>query len=169
MTAAVSLREDYSASTLRRLAARARDAHVARRLLSLAAVRDGASRTEAARIGGMDRQTLRDWVHRFNAEGPDGLRDQRHFGPNCRLTASQQTELAGLIEAGPELVRDGVVRWRRVDLQRVIVERFGVSYHERHVSTLLKRLGFSHVSARPRHPGQHPSVMEAFKKTSRPS
>lgn len=169
MTAAVSLRTDYSASALRRLSARTRDAHVARRLLSLAAVRNGASRTEAARIGGMDRQTLRDWVHRFNAEGPDGLRDQRHPGPTCRLTASQQAELAELIEAGPELVRDGVVRWRRVDLQRVIVERFGVSYHERHVSTLLKRLGFSHVSARPRHPGQDPSVVDAFKKTSRPS
>jgi transposase len=169
MTAAVSLREDYSAPTLRRLAARARDAHTARRLLSLAAVQDGASRTEAARIGGMDRQTLRDWVHRFNERGPDGLRDQRRPGPACRLTASQQTELTTLIEAGPELVRDGVVRWRRVDLQRVIEERFGVSYHERHISTLLKRLGFSHVTARPRHPGQDPSVMEAFKKTSRPS
>lgn len=169
MTAAVSLREDYSASALRRLASRSRDANVARRLLSLAAVCDGVSRTEAARIGGMDRQTLRDWVHRFNDMGPAGLRGQRNPGPACRLTASQQAELAGLIEAGPDLARDGVVRWRRVDLQRVIEERFGVSYHERHVSTLLKRLGFSHVSARPRHPGQDPSVMEAFKKTSRPS
>jgi len=169
MTAAVSLREDYSASALRRLASRSRDGHVARRLLSLAAVRERASRTEAARIGGMDRQTLRDWVHRFNAEGPDGLRDQRRPGPASRLTASQQTELTTLIEAGPELAGDGVVRWRRVDLQRVIEERFGVSYHERHVSVLLKRLGFSHVSARPRHPGQDPSVMDAFKKTLRPS
>jgi len=104
---------------------------VARRLLLLAAVQDGASRTEAARIGGMDRQTLRDWVHRFNAQGPEGLRDQRHPGPTCRLTVSQQAELAALIEAGPELVRNGVVRWRRIDLQRVIAERFGVSYHER--------------------------------------
>jgi len=73
MTAAVSLRDDYSASVLRRLVARSRDAHVVRRLLSLAAVQDGASRTKAARIGGMDRQTLRDWVHRFNAQGPEGL------------------------------------------------------------------------------------------------
>ncbi|MFT8948619.1 MAG: IS630 family transposase [Acetobacter aceti] len=164
MTRAVKLRDDYSASDLRRLAARSRHANAARRLLALAAIRDGANRTDAARVGGMDRQTLRDWVHRFNAEGPDGLRDYQHAGPACRLNAAQQAELKALVEAGPDRQRDGVVRWRRVDLQRVIEERFGVVYHERHVSTLLKRLGFSHVSARPRHPGQDPAVMEAFKK-----
>lgn len=87
-------------------------------------------------------------------------------GPACRLNAAQQAELKALVEAGPDRQRDGVVRWRRVDLQRVIEERFGVVYHERHVSTLLKRLGFSHVSARPRHLRQDPAVMEAFKKTS---
>lgn len=122
------------------------------------------SAEEEARIGGMDRQTLRDWVHRFNAVGPDGLRDQWPNGSVRRLTADQQAEFSTLIMAGPDRNRDGVVRWRRVDLKRVIEERFGVSYHERHVSTLLKRLGFSHVSARPRHPGQDPSVMDAFKK-----
>ncbi|WP_085948200.1 MULTISPECIES: IS630 family transposase [Acetobacteraceae] len=164
MTRAVKLRDDYSASDLRRLAARSRQANAARRLLALAAIRDGASRTDAARVGGMDRQTLRDWVHRFNAEGPDGLRDYQHPGPACRLNGAQQAELKALVEAGPDRQRDGVVRWRRIDLQRVIRERFGVIYHERHVSTLLKRLGFSHVSARPRHPGQDPAVMEAFKK-----
>lgn len=166
MTRAVKLRDDYSASDLRRLAARSRHANAARRLLALAAIRDGANRTDAARVGGMDRQTLRDWVHRFNAEGPDGLCDYQHAGQACRLNAAQQAELKALVEAGPDRQRDGVVRWRRVDLQRVIEERFGVVYHERHVSTLLKRLGFSHVSARPRHPGQDPAVMEAFKKTS---
>ena len=166
MTRAVKLRDDYSASDLRRLAARSRQANAARRLLALAAIRDGASRTDAARVGGMDRQTLRDWVHRFNAEGPDGLRDYQHPGPACRLNGAQQAELKALVEAGPDRQRDGVVRWRRIDLQRVIRERFGVIYHERHVSTLLKRLGFSHVNARPRHPGQDPAVMEAFKKTS---
>ncbi|MBS1082094.1 IS630 family transposase, partial [Gluconobacter kondonii] len=164
MAGAIALRTDYTADALRRLALGTRDANVARRLLSLAAVREGASRGDAARIGGMDRQTLRDWVHRFNAAGPDGLRDQWRNGSVCRLTADQQRELSELIIAGPDQNRDGVVRWRRVDLKRVIEERFGVSYHERHVSTLLKRLGFSHVSARPRHPGQDPSVMEAFKK-----
>lgn len=166
MGGAIALRTDYTAETLRRLASRARDANVARRLLSLAAVQDGTSRGEAARIGGMDRQTLRDWVHRFNIAGPDGLRDQWRNGSVCRLNAAQLAELSALVTAGPDLTRDGVVRWRRVDLQRVIEERFGVSYHERHISALLKRLGFSHVSARPRHPGQDPSVMDAFKKTS---
>ncbi|KON63864.1 hypothetical protein KOEU_26730 [Komagataeibacter europaeus] len=166
MAGAIALRTDYTASALRRLASRTRDANVARRLLSLAAVRDGASRGEAARIGGMDRQTLRDWVHRFNAAGPDGLHDRWRNGSVCRLTADQLAELSALVTTGPDRARDGVVRWRRVDLQRVIEERFGVSYHERHVSALLKRLGFSHVSVRPRHPGQDPSVMDAFKKTS---
>lgn len=169
MAGAIALRTDYTAEALRRLASRAREANVARRLLSLAAVREGVSRGDAARIGGMDRQTLRDWVHRFNALGPDGLRDQWRNGSVCRLTADQQAELSALIIAGPDRNRDGVVRWRRVDLKRLIEERFGVSYHERHVSTLLKRLGFSHVSARPRHPGQDTSVMDAFKKTSRQS
>ena len=104
---------------------------------------------EAARIGGMDRQTLRDWVHRFNAAGPDGLHDQWRNGSVCRLTADQLAELSALVTTGPDRARDGVVRWRRVDLQRVIEERFGVSYHERHVSALLKRLG-SATSARVR-------------------
>ncbi|AXY20878.1 hypothetical protein CD178_00038 [Komagataeibacter saccharivorans] len=102
MTRAVKLRDDYSASDLRRLAARSRHANAARRLLALAAIRDGANRTDAARVGGMDRQTLRDWVHRFNAEGPDGLRDYQHAGPACRLNAAQQAELKALVEAGPD-------------------------------------------------------------------
>ena len=116
MTRAVKLRDDYSASDLRRLAARSRQANAARRLLALAAIRDGASRTDAARVGGMDRQTLRDWVHRFNAEGPDGLRDHQHTGPACRLNGAQQAALKALVEAGPDRQRDGVVRWRRIDL-----------------------------------------------------
>jgi transposase len=162
----VKLRDDYSASELRRLAVSNRHANAARRLLALAAIRDGASQTDSARVGGMDRQTLRDWVHRFNAEGPDGVRDHQHAGPACRLNGAQQAELKALVEAGTDRQRDGVVRWRRVDLQRVSERRFGVVYHERHVSTLLIQLGFSYVSARPRHPGQDTGVMEAFKKTS---
>lgn len=120
MAGAIALRTDYTADALRRLALGTRDANVARRLLSLAAVREGASRGDAARIGGMDRQTLRDWVHRFNAAGPDGLRDQWRNGSVCRLTAEQQTELSALIMAGPDRNRDGVVRWRRVDLMRPV-------------------------------------------------
>jgi transposase len=166
MTAAVSVREDFSAVELRRLAKSSKDANQSRRLLALAAVRDGMNRTEAARIGGMDRQTLRDWVHRFNAEGPDGLKDHWARGPAPRLSAAQQAELATIVETGPDRVVDGVVRWRRVDLQRVIRARFGVAYCERYVGTLLRRLGFSHVSARPRHPAQDERIVAAFKKTS---
>src|SRR5215212_10546270 len=165
MPAAVRMRSDFSAGELRRLAATTKNANQSRRLLSLSAVLDGMSRTEAARIGGMDRQTLRDWVHRFNEAGPDGLRDSWSSGPRARLSPEQLAELAEVVETGPDPALDGVVRWRRIDLKKVIEDRFGVAYHERHVSTLLKRLGFSHVSARPRHPAQDAKIVEAFKKT----
>ena len=166
MPSAVEIRTDYSASELRRLAAGSKHANQSRRLLSLAAVLDGMSREEAARIGGMDRQTLRDWAHRFNDRGPDGLFDNWTEGPKRRLSASQLQELAGIVESGPDLKTDGVVRWRRVDLRSVISARFGVDYHERYVGKLLKALGFSHVSARPRHPAQDARIVEEFKKTS---
>jgi transposase len=168
MTSAATLREDYSAAELRRLAAATRNANQSRRLLSLAAALDGMNRTEAARIGGMDRQTLRDWVHRFNALGPDGLLDSWSKGPEPRLSHEQRAEIADLVETAPDRAVHGVVRWRRIDLQRLILERFGVAYHERTVGKLLKALGFSHVSARPRHPAQDQRTIEAFKKTSRP-
>ena len=168
MPSAVRLRTDYSAAELRRLAAASRDANQSRRLLSLAAVLDGMSREEAARIGGMDRQTLRDWVHRFNAHGPDGLKDSRVEGPSAaacrRISWPPWPRSSRPARIGP---KDGVVRWRRVDLKRVIEERFGVVYHERTIGKLLKQLGFSHISARPRHPGQEAETIEAFKKTSR--
>jgi len=167
MPAAVKLRTDFSAAELRGLAKKVKDASQSRRLLSLAAVLDGKSRAEAATIGGMDRQTLRDWVHRFNAAGPDGLKDHWADGPPPRLSAEQKAELAWIVETGPDREKDGVVRWRRIDLQRVIAERFGVDYCERYVGTLLKQLGFSHISARPRHPGQDAEIVAAYKKTSR--
>lgn len=165
MAAAVKLRTDYSASDLRQLAAASKHANQSRRLLSLAAVVDGMDREQAARIGGMDRQTLRDWVHRFNEQGPDGLCDIRSKGHPPRLTAAQLAELAAIVESGPDRAVHGVVRWRRVDLRHLVLERFGVDYHERTVGNILKALGFSHISARPRHPGQDPNVMEEFKKT----
>lgn len=166
--AAVTLRTDYSAAELRRLATATLNANQSRRLLSLAAVLDGMNRTEAARIGGMDRQTLRDWVHRFNQHGPEGLLDSWAKGPEPRLSTEQRAEIAQLVEVGPDRAVHGVVRWRRIDLQRVIVERFGVAYHERTIGKLLKTLGFSHVSARPHHPRQDQRTIEAFKKTSPP-
>src|ERR687898_1638761 len=136
MASAVSLRGDYSAAELRRLAAATKNANQSRRLLSLAAVLDGMNRTEAARIGGMDRQTLRDWVHRFNERGPDGLKDTWSKGNPPRLSAEQQAELAQMVETGPNRAVHGVVRWRRVDLQRLIAERFGVVYHERTIGKI---------------------------------
>ena len=166
MPSAVRLREDYSAEELRRLARRSKIINQSRRLLSLAAVREGMDRGSAARIGGMDRQTLRDWVHRFNASGPEGLIDHWTDGPKPRLSAEQLAEFATLVEAGPDRERDGVVRWRRIDLKRVIAERFGVDFHERYVGKLLMKLGFSHMSARPRHPAQDERIVTAFKKTS---
>lgn len=167
MGSAVALRTDYSASELRQLARTTDDARQSSRLLSLAAVLDGMNRGDAARIGGMDRQTLRDWVHRFNAAGSDGLKDAWYGGPEPRLSLEQKTELVQIVETGPDPATDKVVRWRRVDLQKVISERFGVEYHERYVGALLHQLGFSHVSARPRHPGQDAKTIDAFKKTSR--
>ena len=166
MAAAIALREDFSAEDLRALARQSRNARQCRRLLALAAVAEGRSRLEAAEIGGMDRQTLRDWVHRFNGEGSEGLLDRKTDGPAPKLTAAQKVKLAELVEAGPDRETDGVVRWRRVDLKAVIEDRFGVVYHERSVSRLLHELGFSHMSARPRHPAQKAEVLEGFKKTS---
>lgn len=168
MPAAVGMRTDYSAVELRRLAAASRHANQSRRLLSLAAVLDGMSREEAARVGGMDRQTLRDWVHRFNAEGPEGLKDIPPKGQPARLNPDQLKVLSEIVETGPDRAKDGVVRWRRIDLKRVIEERFGVAYHERTIGKILQQLGFSHISARPRHPGQKTETIAAFKKTSRP-
>lgn len=167
MGSAVELKTNYTAAELRRLAKGSDDVNQSRRLLSLAAVLEGMSREDAARIGGMDRQTLRDWVHRFNASGPEGLKDAWYGGPEPRLSVAQKAKLAEIVETGPDPAVDGVVRWRRIDLQKVIRERFGVHYHERYVGKLLKDIGFSHMSARPRHPAQDGEIVEAYKKTSR--
>jgi transposase len=163
---AVPLRTDFDAAMVRRAATTAKDPAQVRRLLAVAAVYDGMKRHEAATVGGMDRQTLRDWVHRFNAEGAAGLVDRKAPGAARRLTPAQLLALAEIVETGPDPEIDGVVRWRRIDLQAVIKARFDVDYHERSVSRLLHELGFSQVGARPRHPAQNPAMLEAFKKTS---
>ena len=166
MPAAVELRADWDAAGVRAAARSAQDGDQVRRLLAIAAVYEGKDRAEAAQLGAMDRQTLRDWVHRFNAAGPAGLIDRKPPGVKRRLTAEQEAELAQLIEDGPQVDRDGVVRWRCIDLQRVILMRWEISYHERTIGKLLRRLEFRHISARPRHLGQEPAELEAFKKTS---
>ena len=163
----IGLRADYDAASVRRAAGQASDPHQVRRLLAVAAVYDGLSRAAAAKLGGMDRQTLRDWVHRFNEAGPCGLLDRKAPGARRNLSAEQEAELAALVEAGPNFETDGVVCWRCVDLRDLIRERWGVDYHERTIGKLLKRLGFSHITARPRHHGQDPDALETFKK--RPS
>jgi transposase len=167
MPSAVRLREDYSAEALRALARRSKNVNQSRRFLSLAGIKDGMDRGAAAKIGGMDRQTLRDWVHRFNASGPEGLIDNWTEGPKPRLSVEQLAQFAQIVEAGPDRQVDGVVRWRRLDLKRIIAERFGVDFHPRYVGKLLHKLGFSHISARPRHPAQDERIVEGFKKTSR--
>jgi len=166
MPPSIRLRDDFEAAAVRRLAAKSCDANQSRRLLAIAAVYDGMSRAEAAKIGGMDRQTLRDWVHRFNAAGADGLLDRWSSGPEPKLSPAQRVELASVIETGPDPETDGVARWRRIDLKEVIQDRFGVAYHERSVSRLLHEMGFSHMSARPQHPEQDEKILETFKKTS---
>jgi transposase len=165
MTIAITRREP-GADELRREARRCRDAAASRRMLALALVLEGSSRAEAARHAGMDRQTLRDWVHRYNAEGLAGLRDRPRSGRKPRLTPEQGAELAAVVERGPDPDRDGVVRWRRIDLRAVIQARFGVRLHERSVGKVLRRLGFARLSVRPRHPLSDPAAQEAFKKAS---
>ena len=165
MTVAVT-RQELGAVELRREAKRCRDAAAARRMLALALVLDGASREEAARHAGMDRQTLRDWVHRYNAEGLPGLSDRRRPGPRPRLSPEQEAELVTAVEQGPDPERDGVVRWRRVDLQALIEARFAVRLHERSVGKVLRRLGFARLSVRPRHPKADEAAQDAFKKAS---
>src|SRR3954470_777200 len=159
-------RKELGAVELRREAGRCRDAKAARRMLALALVLEGGSREGAARAAGMDRQTLRDWGHRYNAEGLAGLRDRRRPGRKPRLTPGQEAELAAAVEQGPDPDRDGVVRWRRVDLRALIEARFAVRPHERTVGKVLRRLGFVRLSVRPKHPQSDPAAQEAFKKAS---
>ena len=162
---AVSItRMDHTSAGLRDHASRTRDGASARRMLALALVLEGKSRTEAAVSCGMDRQTLRDWVHRYNAEGLAGLRDRPHTGRPPRLTAAQQAEIAQIVEAGPDLAIHGVVRWRCVDLQKVIAEKFKVELAERSVGKLLKTLRFVRLSPRPYHPKKNAEAQETFKK-----
>ena len=160
------MREDFSTAELRLLAKRAEDPNQTRRLLALAALRDGSSRKAAAEISAMDRQTLRDWVYRFNEKGPGGLINLKAPGPTPKLSLERKQELKRIVEAGPDPNKDGVVRWRCVDLRRIIKERFDVDLDEVSIGRVLKELGFAHVSPRPRHPKQDPQEIETFKKTS---
>lgn len=161
---AVSItRTDLSTRELRVAAAKAKDAKAARRMLAIGLVLEGMDRKTAAESCGMDRQTLRDWVHWYNAEGLEGLSDRRSAGPKPRLSPDQKAELAQMVREGPDPAVDGVVRWRRVDQQRRIEARFGVVMHERTVGKQLVALGFRRLSMRPQHSKSDPEAQDTFK------
>ena len=164
MGAAIALRADYSADELRRLAKGSRDADQTRRLLALAAIYEGASRTAAARIGGVGLQIVRDWVVRFNARGPDGLLDGKAPGQRSRLNDAQRRALGETVERGPIPAIHGVVRWRLIDLVQWQYEEFAVSLDETTVGRELKKLGYVKLTARPRHHAQNELAMDAFKR-----
>lgn len=165
MAAVAIIRTDHTAGELRASAKRSDDVAAARRMLALALVLEGKSRSEAAISCGMDRQTLRDWVHRYNAEGLEGLHNRTAPGGKPKLSPEQEHAVAELVRNGPDLAEHGVVRWRRIDIARVIEQRYGVQLAERSVGALLRRLGFRRISVRPRCPKQDTAAQEAHKKT----
>lgn len=168
MAAALPLRDDFTSSDLRLLARRSRDANQARRLLALAVIYDGGARGAAARLGGVGLQIVRDWVVRFNADGPAGLLDHKAPGPPRRLGDGQRKALIAMVENGPDPAVHGLVRWRLADLAQWLWEEFRVSISVDTVGRELRRLGYRKLSARPRHHAQDPASLETFKKTSPP-
>ena len=160
-------RLEHVPAELRNLA-KGQDGAVACRILAIAHILDGASRARAAALCGMDRQTLRDWVHRFNADGIDGLTSKTAPGRSPALSDEQMAELRQVVLAGPDLAKDGVVRWRCCDLQGVIAERFAVTLHERTVGKLLRRLRLTRLQPRPHNPKRDEAAQEVFTKTLLP-
>jgi transposase len=159
-------RFDLSATELRELATRTRGGAVVRRLLAIALILEGHSREEAARLTGMDRQTLRDWVHRYNADGVAGLSSRWGAGRPPALNEAQMEELRSLVLAGPDLERNKVVRWRCVDLRAEIATRWSVTLTKGTIGRLLRRLHMTRLQPRPYHPKKDAAAQETFKKTS---
>jgi transposase len=159
-------RLEHDADALRQHAGRVCAAPVARRLLALALVLEGHGRADAAKSCGMDRQTLRDWVIRYNEQGLAGLADlPKRGGAAPKLSVEEKAVLTEWVQQGPDLADDGVVRWRLCDLRERILARFFVVMDERSVGRILKTLTFSHISVRPRHPQADAEAQEAHKKT----
>ncbi len=167
MVALSITRTDLTSTELRAEAARSKNARASRRMLAIAMALDGHSREDAAEACAMDRQTLRDWVIRYNQSGLAGLHDLAQPGPRPFLTTEQEAEVATWVENGPDLAKDGVVRWRRIDLRDRIKDRFGVVFHERSIGKLLRRLNFRRISVRLRHPETDEEEQETFKKRGR--
>ena len=165
----VPLRGDFNADGLRVIARRSKNGPQARRLLALAAIYDGATRTEAARIGGVTLQVVRDWVVKFNAHGPEGLIDRKPPGQPSRLTNAHRAALATQLDEGPIPAVHGVVRWRLIDLMQWLWEEFRLSISKQTLSRELRAMGYRKLSARPRHHQKSEAAVAAFKKTSPPS
>src|SRR6267143_4432998 len=166
MAAAIGVRGDYDAERLREAAKRSEDANQTRRLLALAAIYDGGSRGDAARIGGVGLQTVRDWVLAFNAEGPPGLVDGKAPGNAPLLTQAHRQALLEIVESGPIPAVHGVVRWRLIDLAQWVFEEFRISISKQTLSRELRAMGYRKLSARPRHYAQAAGAIEDFKKAS---
>jgi transposase len=166
MTIAVALRGDFKASQLRGLARKTKDGPQARRLLAVAAIYDGAPRTEAAKIGGVGLQIIRDWVMRFNARGAAGLLDGKSPGQPSKLNDVQRQAIVRMIESGPIPAIHGVVRWRLIDLAQWIYEEFRITVAKQTLSRELRAMGYRKLSARPRHHAQAEGAIEDFKKSS---
>ena len=166
MAAAVQMKRRYSSDDLRRLARSSNDADQTRRLLALAIILDGGSRSAAARTGGVGLQVIRDWVLRFNEGGPDALKTRKAPGKKPILTDDQRTQLAAAVEAGPRPYVDGVVRWRLVDLAQWAHEELGVSVSRQTLGRELRAMGYAKMTARPQHYAQDEDAIDAFKKTS---
>ena len=164
MAGAIGLRGDHSGADLRRLGRRCGDADQVRRLLALAVILDGGSRSEAAKVGGVTLQIVRDWVLRFNAEGPEGLASRKAPGKIPILNDEQRRALAPTVEAGPIPASHGVVRWRLIDLAQWIWDEFGLSITKQALSREMRSLGFRKLSVRPRHHGQKEDAIADFKK-----
>ncbi len=162
----IGLRVDYDASMVRAAAKRSKDGPQARRLLALAAIYEGGTRTEASRIGGVTLQIIRDWVLKFNAHGPDGLIDRKAPGPKPRLDDEHRAALTAVVESGPIPAVHGVVRWRIVDLCQWIFEEFRVVVSKQTMSRELRAMNYRKLSARPRHHAQAAGAIEDFKKVS---
>jgi len=157
---------DHSAADLRRLLSKHKDGPVVRRLMALALILEGKSRTEAAQQSGMERQTLRDWVHRYNAGGLAGLSSRIGPGPAPLLNEAQMAVLKELVVTGPDPETDKVVRWRCIDLRDKIEQHFSVKVHKRTVAKWLRQLELTRLQPRPFHPRKDAAAQEAFKKTS---
>jgi transposase len=160
----IALRTDFDAVAVRSAARKSKDGAQARRLLALAAIYDGSSRMEAARLGSVTVQIVRDWVVKFNASGPDGLIDRKAPGKPPLLNATHRAALVEAIERGPIPAAHGVVRWRIIDLAQMLWDDFSVSVSKPTLSRELRALGYRKLSARPKHHAQDPDAIEAFKK-----